>query len=121
MNERNDLVQTDNSEMASAPLQPMSLVDILDGMFSLYRSHFQLFFGIVVVYFVLGFAVNLISVATAIDAVPSTAIIMSILTTVVGALVAFLVVAGLAYASETAYLRKDKTSKAALKHAWRTF
>ena len=121
MNERNDLVQTDNSEMASAPLQPMSLVDILDGMFSLYRSHFQLFFGIVVVYFVLGFAVNLISVATAIDAAPSTAIIMSVLTTVVGTLVAFLVVAGLAYASAQVYLSKDITSQAALQHAWRRF
>jgi len=43
MNERNDLVQSDNDETTSTPLQPMSFVDILDGMFSLYRSHFHLF------------------------------------------------------------------------------
>ena len=65
MNERNDLAQTDSNETVSTPLQPMSLVDILDGMFSLYRSHFRLFFGIAVVYLVFGFLINLISVSAA--------------------------------------------------------
>ena len=44
MNERNDLVQSDNNETTSTPLQPMSLVDILDGMFSLLSESLSTFF-----------------------------------------------------------------------------
>ncbi len=121
MNERNDLVQSDNSETTSTPLQPMSLVDILDGMFSLYRSHFRLFLGIVVVYLVLGFVTSLVSVFGAIAATPSTSIVIVVLTSIASILLAYWVAGGLAYASAQVYLSRDITSQDALRQAWRRF
>ena len=121
MNERNDLVRSDSSEMASAPLQPMSLVDILDGMFSLYRQHFRLFVRIFSVYLVLGFAINLISVSAAIGATPATGVIITIFTGVGSYLVSFWVGAGLVYASTQVYLSRDIASQEALQQAWRRF
>ena len=121
MNERNDLVQSDNSETTSTPLQPMSLVDILDGMFSFYRSHFRLFLGIVVVYLVLGFVTSLVSVFGAIAATPSTSIVIVVLTSIASVLMAYWVGGGLAYASAQVYLSRDITSQDALQQAWRRF
>ena len=121
MNERNDLVQSDNSETTSTPLQPMSLVDILDGMFSLYRSHFRLFLGIVVVYLVLGFVTSLVSVFGAIAATPSTSIVIVVLTFIASVLMAYWVGGGLAYASAQVYLSRDITSQDALQQAWRRY
>ena len=121
MNERNDLVQSDNNETTSTPLQPMSFVDILDGMFSLYRQHFRLFVRIFSVYLVLGFAINLISVSAVIGATPVTGVIITIFTTVGSYLVALLVGAGLVYASAQVYLSRDITSQEALQQAWQRF
>ena len=47
MLEPTETSRSDNSE--GMTLQPMGFTDILDGMFSLYRSHFRVFVGIAVV------------------------------------------------------------------------
>ena len=62
MQEHNDLAQENSNETGTTPLQPMGFTDILDGMFSLYRSHFRLFLAIVAVYLVLAFGIDQISV-----------------------------------------------------------
>ncbi len=116
MNEQNG-----NSEMTSAPLQPMSFVDILDGVFSLYRSHFTLFLRITGVYFVLTYGMDLISVFFVVNTAPSTAGIISILIMFVSYGVIFWVVAGLVYASAEVYLNRAVTSGAALQQAQRRF
>lgn len=121
MNERNDLVQSDNNETPSTPLQPMSFVDILDGMFVLYRNHFLLFLGIVAVYIVIGFGLDLISVSVLTGAEPSTSIVIAVFTAIGSFIVSFLVVAGLAYASALVYLDRDITAQDALQQAWRRF
>ena len=121
MNERNDLVQSDNSETTATPLQPMSFVDILDGMFSLYRSHFTLFLGITGVYFILVYGMDLIILFTLINAMPSTTMIVALLAAFGSYAVIFWVVAGLVYASAEVYLDRDLTSRAALQQAWRRF
>ena len=121
MNERNDLVQSDNNEAAATPLQPMSFVDILDGMFILYRNHFLLFLGIVAVYIVIGFGLDLISVSAVTGVAPTTGIVIAVFTGVGSFIVSFLVVAGLAYASALMYLDRDITAQDALQQAWRRF
>ena len=121
MNERNDLVQPDNDETTATPLQPMSFVDILDGMFILYRNHFLLFLGIVAVYIVIGFGLDLISVSAVTGVAPGTGIVIAVLTGVGSFIVSFLVVAGLAYASALMYLERDITAQDALQQAWRRF
>ena len=58
----NDSSQTSNSEASTTTsLQPMGFTDILDTIFSLYRNHFRLIFGICLVYFVLMLGLNLLS------------------------------------------------------------
>ena len=58
----NDSSQTSNSEASTTTsLQPMGFTDILDTIFSLYRNHFRLIFGICIVYFVLMLGLNLLS------------------------------------------------------------
>ena len=121
MNERNDLVQSDSSEMTSVSLQPMSFVDILDGMFMLYRQHFRLFFAIVAVYIVIGLGLDLISVSAATSMEPVTGIVITGFIGIVSSIVTFLVVAGLAYASALVYLDRDITAQDALQQAWRRF
>lgn len=121
MNEHNDLVQSDNNETTSTPLQPMSFVDILDGMFALYRNHFLLFLGIVAVYIVIGFGLDLISISVLTGAEPSTGIVIAVFTAIGSFIVSFLVVAGLAYASALVYLDRDITAQDALQQAWRRF
>ena len=122
MNERNDLVQSGNNETTSTPLQPMSFVDILDGMFSLYRSHFRLFFGIVVIYLVFGFVLNLISVSVVMEATSVTyAVMTTVLTTLASVLFAYWIGWGLVYASTQIYLGRDVTSQAALQQASRNY
>ena len=121
MNERNDLVQSDSGETTSTALQPMSFVDILDGMFMLYRNHFRLFLGIAVVYIIIGFGLDLISVAAVTGAAPATGIVIATLVGIGSFIVSFLVVAGLAYASALVYLERDITAQDALQQAWRRF
>ena len=121
MNERNDLARENSTEMTSTPLQPMSFVDILDGIFMLYRQHFRLLFGIVAVYIVIGLGFDLISVSAATAAAPGTGIVITLLAGIGSFIVSFLVVAGLAYASALVYLDRDITAQDALKQAWRRF
>ena len=121
MNEHNNLAESDSNETVSTSLQPMSLVDILDGMFSLYRSHFQLFFRIVVVYLVFGFLINLISTAVVMGDTSITAVVISVLASIVGVLFAYWVGWGLAYASTQVYLTRDVTSQAALQRSSRYY
>lgn len=121
MNERNDLEQENGTEIAATSLQPMSFVDILDGIFSIYRSHFRLFLGIIVVYFVFGFVLDHISVYALTRSASIANIMVSVLISIVSFLITLLVAAGLIYASARVYLDKDITSQAALKQGWRRF
>lgn len=121
MNERNDLAHENSTEIAATSLQPMSFVDILDGIFSIYRSHFRLFFGIIVVYFVVGFVLEHISMYAITGSASSANIIVSTLTSIVIYFVSLLVAAGLIYASAQIYLSRDITSQAALQQGWRRF
>jgi len=56
----NDGLQTSNNEASTTTsLQPMGFTDILDTIFSLYRNHFRLIFGICIVYFIVMLGLNL--------------------------------------------------------------
>ena len=61
MLQSNDSLQTNDSEASTTTsLQPMDFTDILDTIFSLYRNHFRLIFGICIVYFILMLGLNLL-------------------------------------------------------------
>ena len=58
MQENEISVQDNPQQTETHSLQAMSFSEILDGMFSLYRKHFALFFRIVLVYFLLSYVVR---------------------------------------------------------------
>ena len=121
MNEHNSLAESDSNETVSSPLQPMSLVDILDGMFSLYRNHFRLFFGIVVIYLVFGFLINLISTAVVMGDTSIAAVAITVLAAIAIVLFAYWIGWGLVYMSTQIYLKRDITAQAALQQASRRY
>ena len=122
MQEHNDLVQGHNGESGNTPLQPMGFTDILDGMFSFYRSHFRLFVTIGIVYLVLSLGVDLISVSLfEADATPGTGLVILPFTILISVAVPTFVVAGLAYASAHVYLGREMTPGTALQRAWQRF
>ena len=122
MQEHNDLAQVNSSETGTTPLQPMGFTDILDGMFSFYRSHLRLFLAIVAVYLVLGFGVDQISVfLLETDAMPGTSVVILVFTTLFSFAVSTFVAAGLAYASAYVYLGREITPGVALQRAGQRF
>lgn len=120
--ENNDLTQVNSNETGTTPLQPMDFTDILDGMFNLYRSHFRLFFAIGMVYFVLSFGVDLISVfLLETDTTMGTGLVILVFTILVSVAVSTFVVAGLAYASAHVYLGRVIIPGIALQRAGQRF
>ena len=122
MQEHNDLAQVHNSETGNTHLQPMGFTDILDGMFSFYRSHFRLFVTIGAVYLVLSLGIDLISVSLLeTDATMGTGLVILVFTILMSVAVSTFVVAGLAYASAHVYLGREITPGIALQRAWQRF
>ena len=121
MQEHNELVQTDSNETDTTRLQPMGFTDILDGMFSLYRSHFRLFVGIAVIYLVLEFGIDLISASFTTDPLSSTFSVIIGFSILATSIVSVLVTAGLVYASAHVYLGREITPRAAFQQAVRRF
>ena len=122
MQEHNDLAQVNSNETGTTPLQPMDFTDILDGIFSFYRSHFRLFLTIGVVYFVLSFSIDMISVfLLGTDATPGTGLAILVFTILLSFVVSTFVAAGLSYASAHVYLGREITPEAALQRAWQRF
>lgn len=122
MQEHNELTHLNSNAADTISLQPMDFTDILDGMFSLYRNHLQLFLGVVAVYVILGFSIDQISVFLI-----QRGSVLGINTIIVGftvlcsSVVSILVVAGLIYASAQVYLSREVTTRDALQQAWRRF
>ena len=122
MQEYNELEPTNNNQIETQPSQPMVFTDILDGMFSLYGRHFRLFFGIIAVYLVLGFAIDQISVFLSTDnALSATNIVVSVFTGICRVVVIILVSAALTYASARIYLGRALTPRDALQQAQHHF
>ena len=122
MQEHNDLAQTNSNETGTTSLQPMDFTDILDGMFTFYRRHFRLFITIGVVYLVLSFGVDLISVfLLETDATMGTGLVILVFTILFSVVASTFVVAGLAYASAHVYLGREIIPGTALQRAWQRF
>ncbi len=122
MQERSELAHPNDNITDTTSPQPLDFTDILDGILTLYRSHFRLFVGIVAVYVILRFSIDQISVFLL-----QRGSVFGINTIVIGctvlcsAVVSILVGAGLIYASAHVYLRRELTTNAALQQAWRRF
>jgi len=120
MQEHNELRDSGSGEIRTTSLQPMDFTDILNGMFNLYRSHFGLFFSIMVAYLVLGYAIDMVSVFL-VTTDPIMSVIVLGLSGIFSFMLFTLVAMGLAYASAHIYLSREMTAGAALQQAWRRF
>ena len=121
MQQHDNLAPQNNSQEASAPMRPLSFTDILDGMFTIYRNHFHLFFKIILVYFVIGYTIDKISVFYVINSQPSESRIILLFTLVPSLLLSLFVVGGLSYASAQVYLGKNITAGDALQQTMRRY
>ncbi len=121
MQEQTDLVPENNNQTVTTAMQPMSFTDILDGMFTFYRSHFRLFMGIAVVYLVVGFCIDQIYMYLLVENG-----MMGVLTLpfyhLFGIFLLSLFVGGaLIYASAHAFLNREITAGDALKQTLQRF
>ncbi|MCY4401194.1 MAG: hypothetical protein OXD54_01300 [Candidatus Poribacteria bacterium] len=121
MQENNNLVPENNTQETSTPLTPLSLTDILDGMFTLYRNHFHLFFKISLVYFLIGFVIDIISMDFIVHSRPSDLPILSFFILFPSLLLSMFVVGGLSYASANVFLGRNITSGDALRQILRRY
>ena len=121
MQEHIELTQTDSTQTDIPVLEPMTLLDILDRMFRLYWSHFQLFLAIVTVYFLSEFVVDQIVFVFAQGTLSVVNITILGWMNLCSFVVSFLVFAGVAYTSTSVYLEKAITPGTALGGAWHRF
>ena len=121
MQEHTDLAPKNNSQTATLAMQPMSFTDILDGMFTLYRSHFRLFMGIAVVYLVVGFCIDQIYMYFTIERGMEYSFTILFVYLLGSFLLSVLVGGGLIFASAHAFLKRDITAGDALQQTLQRF
>ena len=122
----NDSLQTSNSEASpTTSLQRMGFTDILDTIFSLYRNHFRLIFGICLVYFVLMFALNLLTGISTFYFSNSGLSVMAIAVPVIASWITILIglffIGALLFAGAESYLGRQITTGTAFKQISRRF
>lgn len=117
MQENEISVQDNPQQTETHSLQAMSFSEILDGMFSIYRQHFALFFRIVLVYFLLSYVFDTITLyflqGNLYGGQDFTELIVAASVT---ALITILVSGALYYASSEIILGRTITTNAAYKH-----
>ena len=121
MQEHNTLVPENESQDAYANMQPLSLTDILDGMFSVYRNNFQLFFKITLVYFVVGYVIDKIGVYFVLKETVDNVLISLFFTIITSMLLSLFVVGAILFASSQVFLGKDISVEAALQQSLRRY
>lgn len=126
MLQSNDSSQTSNSETsATTSLQPMDFTDILDTIFSLYRNHFRLIFGICIVYFILMFGLNLLTGISAFyfsnSGLLAMAVAVPAITSWITVLVLLFSIGALLFAGAQSYLGKQITTGNAFRQIARRF
>ena len=122
----NDSSQTSNSEASPmTSLQPMGFTDILDTIFSLYRNHFRLIFGICIVYFVLTLGLNLLTGISTFYFSNSGLGVMAIAVPVIASWITILIslfsIGALLFAGAQSYLGRQITAGTAFRQIARRF
>ena len=109
------------NQSAIQNMQPMSFSEILDGMFSLYRKHFNLFFRMVVVYFFIVYILDKITLYIIYGSLSTGSMGLMFIPLTATTLIVILVVAALSYASAEIFVGRTITVGAAYQHALQKF
>lgn len=121
MQEHNTLGPDNENQNPNLNMQPLSLTDILDGMFSLYRNNFQLFFKISLVYFVIGYVIDKIGVYLVLRNTLDNILGGMFFSIITSLLLSLFVIGAIIYATSQVYLGKDITVDAALQQSLRRY
>lgn len=116
MQENEISVPENHQQTETHALQAMSFSEILDGMFSLYRKHFPLFFRIVIVYFILSYVLDKITMFFLYGSLTGENIPALFVMIFVSSLITILVSGALSYASAEVVLGRTITTNAAYQH-----
>lgn len=119
MQEHYDLTKEDSAQETLPNLQPLSLTDILDGMFMLYRNNFRLFLPIVIVYFVATFLIDKASMPIVMRSTEEINLTGLLLTIAISMLLTLFIVGALSYATAQVFLGNNTTAEAAMQQALR--
>ncbi len=121
MQEHDNLVPDINTPEPSTPMHAMSFTDIIDGMFTLYRSHFSLYLGIGIVYIVIGFVRDqtymYILIKNGMQDTPAMLFYFFLSTF----LLSLFINGALVYATSQVFLEKDITARNALQEPLKCF
>ncbi len=124
MQEHDNLVPNINTPEPSTPMHAMSFTDIIDGMFTLYRSHFSLYLGIGIVYIVIGFVRDqtymYILIKNGMQDAPAM-LFYSFLSTFLTFLLSLFINGALVYATSQVFLEKNITVRNALQEPLKCF
>lgn len=121
MQEHNSLLHETDSQESLPPLQPLSLTDILDGMFTLYRNNFQLFFRIILYYFAIGYVLDIIGIYYLTRETISGLLIGSVIAIIGQSLLSLFIVGSICYTTSQIFLSKSITSEAAMQQTLRVY
>lgn len=121
MQEHNSIVPESESQESYATMQPLRLTDILDGMFSLYRNHFQLFIKISLVYFVVGYVIDKIGVYLILRNTVENIFVGLFFTIISSLILSLFVIGAILYATSQVFLGKDISAQEALNQSLRRF
>ena len=116
MQENEISVPENRQQTETHTLKAMSFSEILDGMFSLYRKHFPLFFRIVIVYFILSYVLDKITMFFLFRSLTGENIPALFVMIFVSTLITILVSGALSYASAEVVLGRTITTNAAYQH-----
>lgn len=122
MQENTNLALENNNQTVSSSIQPMSLTDILDGMFALYRNNFLMYLKIVVVYFIFAYTAEKIALLLMFEGGTSDILLMTTFFYLLGTfLLTHYVVGVLSYATAQVFLDRNITARGALQHTLRHY
>ena len=121
MQEHTTLASEKQSPESPPNMHPLSLTDILDGMFSLYRNNFQLFFKISLVYFVIGYVIDKIGIYLVLRNTLDNILGGMFFSIITSMLITLFVIGAIIYAASQVFLGENITVEAALKQSLRRY
>ena len=121
MQAQNSIVPEKDTQDPLPPLQPLSFTEILDGMFSLYRKHFRLFFMIATVFFVISYGFNVIKNGVSVTLENGDPSSQDFLNSVFMALLGLFITGALLYATAQVFLGKNTSPTAAMQQSLRRY
>ncbi len=124
MQTQNSIVPETDIQETLPPLQPLNFTEILDGMFTLYRKHFRLYFMIATVYFVISYGFDIIRNWVSVSIVSGALVSqrnLEIMNMIFISLLGLFITGALLYATAHVFLGKNINATSAVQQSLRRY